>query len=164
MNGILHGHTLVVITTPDPDEILNAISSYKATNFVGAPPLVRYTYAGGIPIEKLISREQIDAIVDRTRRGGAEIVGYLKTGSAYYAPAAAVIQMAEAVLKDKKRILPVSAYLQGEYGENDIFAGTPAIIGGNGMERIIEVDLTADEKVALDKSFQSVRKVMAAVK
>ncbi|MCL0106973.1 malate dehydrogenase [Thermodesulfovibrionales bacterium] len=127
-------------------------------------PLVRYTYAGGIPIEKLISREQIDAIVDRTRRGGAEIVGYLKTGSAYYAPAAAVIQMAEAVLKDKKRILPVSAYLQGEYGENDIFAGTPAIIGGNGMERIIEVDLTADEKVALDKSFQSVRKVMAAVK
>lgn len=127
-------------------------------------PLVRYTYAGGIPIEKLISREQIDAIVDRTRRGGAEIVGYLKTGSAYYAPAAAVIQMAEAVLKDKKRILLVSAYLQGEYGENDIFAGTPAIIGGNGMERIIEVDLTADEKVALDKSFQSVRKVMAAVK
>ncbi|MCL0035549.1 malate dehydrogenase [Thermodesulfovibrionales bacterium] len=127
-------------------------------------PLVRYTYAGGIPIEKLISREQIDAIVDRTRRGGAEIVGYLKTGSAYYAPAAAVIQMAEAVLKDKKRILPVSAYLQGEYGENDIFVGTPAIIGGNGMERIIEVDLTADEKVALDKSFQSVRKVMAAVK
>ncbi|MCL0037480.1 malate dehydrogenase [Thermodesulfovibrionales bacterium] len=127
-------------------------------------PLVRYTYAGGIPIEKLISREQIDAIVDRTRKGGAEIVGYLKTGSAYYAPAAAVIQMAEAVLKDKKRILPVSAYLQGEYGENDIFAGTPAIIGGNGMERIIEVDLTADEKVALDKSFQSVRKVMAAVK
>ncbi|MCL0042204.1 malate dehydrogenase [Thermodesulfovibrionales bacterium] len=127
-------------------------------------PLVRYTYAGGIPIEKLISREQIDAIVDRTRRGGAEIVGYLKTGSAYYAPAAAVIQMAEAVLKDKKRILPVSAYLQGEYGENDIFAGTPAIIGGNGMERIIEVDLTADEKAALDKSFQSVRKVMAAVK
>ncbi|MCL0074866.1 malate dehydrogenase, partial [Thermodesulfovibrionales bacterium] len=89
-------------------------------------PLVRYTYAGGIPIEKLISREQIDAIVDRTRKGGAEIVGYLKTGSAYYAPAAAVIQMAEAVLKDKKRILPVSAYLQGEYGENDIFAGTPA--------------------------------------
>ena len=127
-------------------------------------PLVRYTYAGGIPIEKLISKERIAAIVERTRKGGAEIVGYLKTGSAYYAPAAAVIQMAEAVLKDKKRILPVSAYLQGEYGENDIFAGAPAIIGGNGVEKIIEVDLTATEKTALDKSFQSVRKVMAAVK
>lgn len=127
-------------------------------------PLVRYTYAGGIPVEKLISKERIDAIVERTRKGGAEIVGYLKSGSAYYAPGASVIEMAEAILKDKKRILPVSAYLQGEYGQNDIFAGTPALIGGNGVEKVIEVDLTEEEKAALNKSFQSVRNVLGAVK
>ncbi|MBM7854123.1 malate dehydrogenase [Desulfohalotomaculum tongense] len=126
-------------------------------------PLVRYTYAGGIPIEKLISKERIDAIVERTRKGGAEIVGYLKSGSAYYAPAASVVQMAEAILKDKKRILPVSAYLQGEYEERDIFAGVPAVIGGNGVEKIIEVDLTAAEKASLQKSFQSVRNVLSKV-
>ncbi|MEG6615623.1 malate dehydrogenase [Peptococcaceae bacterium 1198_IL3148] len=126
-------------------------------------PLVRYTYAGGIPIEKLIPADRIDAIIERTRKGGAEIVGYLKTGSAYYAPASSAIQMAEAVLKDKKRILPVAAFLQGEYGERDIFAGVPAIVGGNGVEKIIEVDLTDSEKAALNKSFQSVRKVLSGV-
>lgn len=126
-------------------------------------PLVRYTYAGGIPIEKLISKERIDAIVERTRKGGAEIVSYLKTGSAYYAPAASVIQMAEAILKDKKRILPVAAYLDGQYGESNIFAGVPAVIGGSGVEKIIEVDLTAEEKSALAKSFQSVKNVLAKV-
>lgn len=126
-------------------------------------PLVRYSYAGGIPIEKLISRERIDAIVERTRKGGSEIVGHLKTGSAYYAPAASAATMAEAILKDKKRILPVSAYLQGEYGAQDIYAGVPAIIGANGVEKIIEVDLTAEEKAALEKSFQSVRNVMSIV-
>ncbi|MCL6448240.1 MAG: malate dehydrogenase [Armatimonadetes bacterium] len=126
-------------------------------------PLVRYTYAGGIPIEKLLPRERIDALVERTRKGGAEIVNYLKTGSAYYAPGASVVQMIEAVLKDKKRILPVAAYLQGEYGEKDIYLGVPAIIGGNGVEKIIEIDLTPEEKAALDKSVQSVRKVMAVL-
>ncbi|MCL0032775.1 malate dehydrogenase [Peptococcaceae bacterium] len=124
-------------------------------------PLVRYTYAGGIPIEKLLSKERIDAIVERTRKGGAEIVSYLKTGSAYYAPAASVIQMAEAILKDKKRLLPVSAYLKGEYGESDIFAGVPVIIGGNGVEKIVEIDLTEDERTALNNSFESVRKVLS---
>ncbi|MBO8138589.1 MAG: malate dehydrogenase [Desulfotomaculum sp.] len=126
-------------------------------------PLVRYTYAGGIPIEKLITKERIEAIVERTRKGGAEIVSYLKSGSAYYAPAASAVQMAEAILKDKKRILPVSAYLQGEYGENDIYAGVPSIVGGNGVEKIIEVDLTEEEKAALSKSFQSVRNVLSKV-
>jgi malate dehydrogenase len=126
-------------------------------------PLVRYTYAGGIPIEKLMPADRIAAIIDRTRKGGAEIVSHLKTGSAYYAPASSAIQMAEAILKDKKRILPVAAYLQGEYGESDIFAGVPAIIGGDGVEQIIKVDLTEEEQAALNKSFQSVRKVLSTV-
>lgn len=127
-------------------------------------PLVRYTYAGGIPIEKLIPAGRIAELVDRTRQGGAEIVNYLKTGSAYYAPSAAVIQMAEAVLKDKKRILPVAAYLQGEYGEKDIYLGVPAIIGGRGVEKIIELDLTEEERQALSKSTQSVKHLLAAFK
>lgn len=127
-------------------------------------PLVRYSYAGGIPIEKLIPRERIDAIVERTRKGGAEIVGYLKTGSAYYAPGASVVQMAEAVLKDKKRILPVSAYLNGEYGERDMYLGVPAVIGSRGVERIIEVDLTDEEEMALKRSVASVRKLMSSLK
>lgn len=126
-------------------------------------PLVRYSYAGGIPIEKLIPKERIEAIVERTRKGGAEIVNYLKTGSAFYAPGASVIEMVEAVLKDKKRILPVAAYLNGEYGEKEIYLGVPAIIGGSGVEKIIEVDLTEEEKAALQKSIQSVRKVMTVV-
>jgi len=126
-------------------------------------PLVRYSYAGGVPIEKLISADRIEAIVERTRKGGAEIVNYLKTGSAFYAPGASAIEMAEAVLKDKKRILPVAAYLQGEYGEKDIYFGVPAIIGGSGVEKIIEVDLTDAEKVELKKSFNSVKQVLATV-
>lgn len=123
-------------------------------------PMVRYTYAGGIPIEKLIPAERIAALVERTRKGGAEIVNYLKTGSAYYAPGASVVQMVEAVLKDKKRILPVSAYLNGEYGYRDIYLGVPAIIGGNGVEKVLEIDLTEEEKAALDKSANSVRRLM----
>lgn len=126
-------------------------------------PLVRYSYAGGIPIEKLIPADRIEAIVERTRKGGAEIVNYLKTGSAFYAPGASAIEMAEAVLKDKKRILPVAAYLQGEYGEKNVYFGVPAIIGGGGVEKIIEVDLTDAEKVELQKSFDSVKKVLAVV-
>lgn len=120
-------------------------------------PLVKYTYAGGIPVEKLISAEKLEAMVERARKGGAEIVNYLKTGSAYYAPSASTIQMAECILKDKKRILPVSAYLQGEYGESDVFAGVPAIIGGNGVEKVIEIDLNEEEMAALKKSIDSVR-------
>jgi malate dehydrogenase len=126
-------------------------------------PLVRYSYAGGIPIEKLMPKERIDVIVERTRKGGAEIVNYLKTGSAFHAPGASVIEMVEAVLKDQKRILPVAAYLNGEYGEKDIYLGVPAIIGGNGVEKILEVDLTKEERAALQKSIDSVRKLMSTV-
>lgn len=123
-------------------------------------PLVRYSYAGGIPLEKLIPQDRLEAIVERTRKGGGEIVNLLGNGSAYYAPAAALTQMAEAILKDKKRILPSIAYLQGEYGYNDLYLGVPTILGGNGIERVIELELTDEEKKALDQSADSVRKVM----
>ncbi|MBX6394288.1 MAG: malate dehydrogenase [Alicyclobacillaceae bacterium] len=126
-------------------------------------PLVRYSYAGGIPIEKLIPKERIDAIVERTRKGGGEIVNLLGNGSAYYAPAASLVQMAEAILKDKKRILPAIAYLEGEYGYRDLYLGVPTLLGGKGLEKVIEIDLTPEEKAALDKSAESVRKVMAAL-
>lgn len=123
-------------------------------------PLVRYSYAGGIPLEKLIPKERLDAIVQRTRVGGGEIVNLLGTGSAYYAPAASLVQMVEAILKDKKRILPAIAYLEGEYGYHDIYLGVPTILGGGGIEKVIELELTPEEKAALDKSVESVRKVM----
>ncbi|GED67370.1 malate dehydrogenase [Brevibacillus reuszeri] len=123
-------------------------------------PLLRYSYAGGIPLDKLIPQERLDAIVERTRKGGGEIVSLLGNGSAYYAPAAGLVQMAEAILKDKKRILPSIAYLQGEYGYNDLYLGVPTLLGANGIEKVIELDLTAAEKVALDKSADSVRAVL----
>jgi malate dehydrogenase len=124
-------------------------------------PLVRYSYAGGIPLEKILPAERIEAIVERTRKGGGEIVNLLGQGSAYYAPAASMVQMAEAILKDKKRILPSIAYLEGEYGYNDIYLGVPTILGGNGIESIIEIPLTTEEKAALDKSAKSVENVMS---
>lgn len=124
-------------------------------------PLVRYSYAGGIPLEKLIPAERLEAIVERTRKGGGEIVNLLGNGSAYYAPAASLVQMAEAILKDKKRILPAIAYLEGEYGYSDMYLGVPTILGGDGVEKVIELELTEEEKAALDKSAQSVRNVMA---
>lgn len=123
-------------------------------------PLIRYSYAGGIPLEKLIAKDRLDAIVARTRKGGGEIVNLLGNGSAYYAPAASLVQMAEAILKDKKRILPAIAYLEGEYGYQDIYLGVPVVLGGNGIERIIEIELSDEEKTALDQSADSVRKVM----
>ncbi|SFI82256.1 malate dehydrogenase [Thermoflavimicrobium dichotomicum] len=123
-------------------------------------PLVRYSYAGGIPLEKLIPKDRLDAIVERTRKGGGEIVNLLGNGSAYYAPAASLVQMAEAILKDKKRILPAIAYLEGEYGYHDMYLGVPTILGGNGLEKVIELELTEEEKAALDRSAESVRKVM----
>ncbi|MCE5171315.1 malate dehydrogenase [Paenibacillus profundus] len=126
-------------------------------------PLVRYSNVGGVPIEKLIPQERIEAIVQRTRVGGGEIVNLLGNGSAYYAPAASLVQMAEAILKDKKRILPVIAYLEGEYGYDRLFMGVLAVLGGDGIEQVIEVDLTADEKAALDKSAESVRNVIQVV-
>jgi malate dehydrogenase len=127
-------------------------------------PLVRYSYAGGIPLEKLIPKDRLDAIVARTRTGGGEIVNLLGNGSAYYAPAASLVQMAEAILKDKKRILPAIAYLEGEYGYEDMYLGVPVVLGGNGLEKVIELELTEEEKAALDRSAESVRKVMAVLK
>src|SRR5690606_19967951 len=121
-------------------------------------PLSRYSYVGGIPLEKWLPKDQLDAIVERTRKGGGEIVNLLGNGSAYYAPAASLVQMAEAILKDKRRILPAVAYLEGEYGYNDMFLGVPTILGGNGLEKVIELELTDEEKQALDKSAESVRR------
>ncbi|KGX83382.1 malate dehydrogenase [Pontibacillus marinus] len=126
-------------------------------------PLIRYSYAGGIPLDKLISPERLDEIVERTRKGGGEIVGLLGNGSAYYAPAASLTEMAEAILKDQRRVLPAIAYLEGEYGYKDIYLGVPTILGGNGLEDIIELDLTDDEKAALDKSADSVKHVMNVI-
>jgi malate dehydrogenase len=123
-------------------------------------PLVRYSYAGGIPLEKLISKERLDAIVERTRKGGGEIVNLLGNGSAYYAPAASLVEMVEAIVKDQRRVLPSIAYLEGEYGYNGICLGVPTILGGNGLEEIIELELTAEEKSALDQSAESVKAVM----
>jgi malate dehydrogenase len=126
-------------------------------------PLIRYSYAGGIPLEKLIPKDRLDAIVERTRKGGGEIVNLLGNGSAYYAPAASLVQMAEAILKDKRRILPAIAYLEGEYGYHDLYLGVPVILGGNGIEKVIELELTEEEKAALDRSVESVRKVLAVL-
>lgn len=123
-------------------------------------PLVRFSYAGGIPLDKILPMHRIESIVERTRKGGGEIVNLLGQGSAYYAPAASMVQMAEAILKDKKRILPSIAYLEGEYGYHDLYLGVPTILGGDGIESIIEIPLTPEEKSALDKSAQSVRNVM----
>jgi malate dehydrogenase len=127
-------------------------------------PLISYTTVSGIPITQLIDREKLDAIVKRTRGGGAEIVSFLKTGSAYYAPSAGAVQMAEAIVKDKKRILPCAAWLQGEYGFSDLFLGVPVLLGAKGMERVIEVELTDDEKAALKASADAVLEPMALVK
>lgn len=123
-------------------------------------PLIRYSYAGGIPLETLIPKDRLDAIVERTRKGGGEIVELLGNGSAYYAPAAALTEMAEAILKDQRRVLPAIAYLEGEYGYKDLYLGVPVILGGKGIEQVIELELTADEKAELDKSVESVKNVM----
>ena len=117
----------------------------------------------GIPVTQLIDRKKLDEIVDRTRNGGAEIVNYLKTGSAYYAPAAAAVQMAEAVARDKKRILPCAAWLEGEYGLSGLYLGVPCKLGARGLEQILTVELTSKEQVALHKSAEAVRQIMAAV-
>jgi malate dehydrogenase len=126
-------------------------------------PLVRYSYAGGIPLETLIPKDRLDAIVDRTRNGGAEIVNLLGNGSAYYAPGASLVEMAEAILKDQKRILPSIAYLEGEYGYNDLYLGVPTLLGKDGIEKVYELELTAEEKAALDKSADAVRNVLAVL-
>jgi malate dehydrogenase len=122
-------------------------------------PLPRYSTVAGVPITELMTQERIDALVDRTANGGAEIVGLLKTGSAFYAPASSAVEMAEAILKDRKKILPCAAYLQGEYGYKDLFIGVPVKLGAGGIEEIIEIKLTEKEKAALDKSAAAVEEL-----
>lgn len=123
-------------------------------------PLVGYTTISGIPLTQFLGGEEIDALIDRTRKGGAEIVGYLKEGSAYYAPSAAVTQMVEAVVLDKKRVLPCAAWMEGQYGISDTYLGVPCKLGRAGLEEIIEVELTDEEREALGKSAEHVRSVI----
>jgi len=131
-------------------------------------PLVRYSTAAGIPVPDLIamgwtSQARIDAIVQRTRDGGAEIVGLLKAGSAFYAPASSAIAMAESYLKDKKRVLPCAAHLSGEYGVDDLYVGVPTVIGAGGVERVVEIALSPDERAMFDHSVAAVRGLVEAV-
>jgi len=126
-------------------------------------PLVSYTTVSGIPVTQLLDGDRLEAIVSRTRQGGAEIVKHLKTGSAYYAPSAAAVQMVEAIVKDKKRVLPCAAWLTGEYGLQDVYCGVPCKLGRNGLEAILEVELSEEERTALHHSADAVRETMAAV-
>jgi malate dehydrogenase len=127
-------------------------------------PLISYTTVSGIPVTQLLDKGKLDAIVTRTRNGGAEIVKHLKTGSAYYAPSAAAVQMVEAIVRDQKRVLPCAAWLEGEYGMRDLFLGVPCKLGRRGLEKIYEVELTAAERAELGKSADAVREPMAAIK
>ena len=126
-------------------------------------PLPRYSTVAGIPLPDLLPKERIDAIVERTRKGGAEIVNLLKTGSAYYAPSAAVFEMVEAILKDKEKILPCAAYLEGEYSIKGLFVGVPVKLGARGVEQIIQIKLTPEENAALQKSAASVRELVTVL-
>ncbi len=126
-------------------------------------PIVSTTNIGGVPLTTLLPQEKIDAIVERTRKGGIEIVNYLKTGSAYYAPSAAAVQMAESILKDQRRILPCAALCQGEYGFQDLFVGVPVVLGKNGVEQIVEVPLSSEEKAALDNSANAVKELVGVL-
>ena len=126
-------------------------------------PLPRYSTVAGIPITEWMDKATVDRLVERTRDGGAEIVKYLKTGSAYYAPSAAVAEMVEAILKDKKKILPCAAYLQGEYGINGLYVGVPVKLGAKGIEQIIEIKLTAEEKAGLDRSAAAVKELVGVI-
>jgi malate dehydrogenase len=126
-------------------------------------PLISYTTVSGIPVTQLLPKDVLDAIVQRARDGGAEIVKHLKTGSAYYAPSAGAVQMVEAIVLDRKRILPCAAWLEGEYGMSGLYLGVPCKLGAKGLEKVVEVQLTADERAALEKSAQAVREPMAAL-
>ena len=132
-------------------------------------PIARYSTVGGIPLPDLVkmgwtSQAKLDAIIERTRKGGGEIVKLLKTGSAFYAPASSAIQMAESYLKDKRRVLPCAAYLNGEYGVKGMYVGVPAVIGANGVEKVVEIDLNADEQAMFTKSVGAVKGLIDACK
>ena len=126
-------------------------------------PLVRYTTVGGIPLEKWLPKDRVEAIVQRTRDGGGEIVSLLKTGSAFYAPSAAVLQMVDSILLDKRRILPAAAYLDGEYGVSGVFIGVPVILGENGVEKVIDLELTDEEQAGFQKSVEAVNELVEAM-
>ncbi|HZU77722.1 MAG TPA: malate dehydrogenase, partial [Dehalococcoidia bacterium] len=126
-------------------------------------PLTRYTTVAGVPVERLIPAPRLGEIVQRARDGGAEIVRLLKTGSAFYAPAAAVVEMVDAILLDRKRILPCAAYLMGEFGINDLFVGVPVRLGERGIEQVVQLDLTGDEKAALQHSADAVKELVDAM-
>ena len=126
-------------------------------------PLIRYCSIGGVPIKSFIAEKRLEEIVQRTRQGGAEIVSLLKTGSAYYAPAAAVVQMVDSILLDKKRVLPAAAYLDGEFGQKGLFVGVPVILGSDGVEKVVELELNAEEQAAFDNSVNAVRGLMEEV-
>jgi malate dehydrogenase len=126
-------------------------------------PIPSCTSVGGIPVTQLISKERLDEIVDRTRKGGAEIVSLLKTGSAYYAPAAACAQMVEAIVKDKKRVIPVAAYCESEYGVGGYYVGVPVVLGSGGVERIIELSLTDEETKAFQNSVDAVKSLVSTM-
>ena len=126
-------------------------------------PLVEYARIGGISLSQFLKEEEIEKIVERTRKGGAEIVGLLKTGSAYYAPGTSIVEMVEAIIKDKRKIIPCAAYLEGEYGHSDVFIGVPVILGKKGIERIIEVKLDVDERQTFSKNVEHVKELMKKV-
>jgi malate dehydrogenase len=127
-------------------------------------PLVRYTSVSGIPISQILSRARLAEIVQRTRDGGAEIVKHLKTGSAYYAPSSSVVEMVESILKDKRKVLPCAALLEGEYGRSGIFVGVPCKLGGHGLEHVFEVELDADERAALNSSANAVEELVGVLR
>ena len=126
-------------------------------------PVPSYTTVAGVPVSQLMPKEQLDKIIDRTRKGGGEIVALLKTGSAYYAPSAAVVQMIDAIFNDRKKILPCAAYLEGEYGINGLFVGVPVKLGAHGIEEIVQIKLTPEEQAALEKSAAAVKELVAII-
>ena len=126
-------------------------------------PVPSYTTVAGVPVSQLMPKEQLDKIIDRTRKGGAEIVNLLKTGSAFYAPSAAVVQMIDAIFNDRKKILPCAAYLEGEYGINGLFVGVPVKLGARGIEEIVQIKLTPEEQAALEKSAAAVKELVEII-
>lgn len=161
MAGILDTARFRTFLAEELDVSVNSVEAYVLGGHGDTMvPITGSTTVGGTPIEKLLSKERVDAIVQRTQNGGAEIVNLLKTGSAYYAPSAAIAQMVEAIIYDKKEILPCTAYLEGEYGINGIYVGVPVKLGANGVEEIIEFDLTDDESAALKGSADSVQELI----
>jgi malate dehydrogenase len=141
-----------------PQDVVGCVLGGHGDDMV---PLLRYSSVNGTPLTKLLDKAKLDAIVERTRKGGGEIVALLGTGSAFYAPAASAVAMAESFLRDQKRVFPCSAYLDGQYGQKGLFVGVPVIIGAGGVERIIELELNEEEKAMLHKSVESVRKSVA---